>query len=319
MVIALGFLNACSQPDSSEELFRQYQQALATLNQTQATTPPKTRFAAMPRSSDMRQEIDRISMGLLDSMQLDKCRAGELIAQRNSALGKMQSPSARLRYELDSLTALAECRQSSVADDKRINDLLADAIEHKQETLPHYIDRALATGDELRHALRPATRMLPRQQDNHTAAIAALGYVTETLSTALSKATAATNIERYNSQFQTLAQSEFFPQYWRTQIRVEAWMQILNQAIAAFNQSPDCNADWQEARQIFKDELQPLLAKWQNYRAQITPQVESLHALSKQPEWQVYLNQLIELGEQSSEQAREHSDAWQNIKARCAS
>lgn len=272
----------------------------------------------MPRSSDLRQEIDRISIGLLDSMQLDKCRAGELVAQRNSALGKMQSPSARLRYELDSLTALAECRQSSVAEDERIDNLLAEAIEHKQKTLPHYIDRALATGDEIRHALRPAVQMLPRQQDNHAAAITALGDVTQTLSTALSAPAVAINIERYNRQFQTLAQSDFFPQYWRTQIRTKAWMQRLNQTIADFNQSADCNADWQHARQTFNDELRPLLAKWQEYRTQITPQLESLHRLSKQPEWQAYLDELIALGEQSAEHVQAHSDAWQTITENCS-
>lgn len=319
LLILLSLTNACSQPADSEALFRHYQQELATLKGTQSTPPAKADFIAMPRSSDLRQEIDRVSIGLLDSMQLDKCRAGGLIAQRNSALGKMQSPSARLRYELDSLMALAECKKSQVADDARIDELLTAAIEHKQKTLPHYIDRALATGDEVRHALRPATRMLPQQNDGHVAAITALTYITETLNQAINAPNAWFSLERYNRHFRTLAQSQFLPRYWRTQLRTQGWMHTLNRTLTAFSQSPVCAANWQKTRSIFSDGLQPMIARWQGYQKQITPLLKDLHNLSRQPEWKAYIAELITTGDEIPTQIQRHIRLWDSIASTCSS
>lgn len=319
LVIVLGVASACSQSDESEALLSRYQQDLAGLYDADVTPPAQTSFLPMPRSTDLREEIDRISIGLLDSMQLDKCRAGGLIAQRNSALGKMQTPSARLRYELDSLMALAECRDTPIAEDKRIDDMLVSAIEHKQDTLPHYIDRALATGDDVRHALRPATQMLPLRQNRDASSIAALEYIAHTLDKALNTNFSKISLKPYNRHFQTLAQENFLPRYWRSQIRTQKWLQALNDELSMVNQSPVCTSNWQQAHATYSDELRPLLMRWQDYRAQITPPLTVLRRLSKQPEWRTYLHELSRAGKQIHEQIQQHDDMWRDIATACDS
>ncbi|MGX5914036.1 DUF3080 family protein [Aliidiomarina sp. Khilg15.8] len=314
---ALSLAAACSQPDESEQILSQYQQTLANLNAHQSAPPARQAMMNMPRSTDLRTEIERISIGLLDSMQLDKCRAGGLVADRNSALGKMKSPSAQLRYELDSLMALAECRKSPVTDDERLDDLLAEAIEHKQRTLPHYIDRALATGAEMRHALRPATSLLPRGEDGHAPAIAALTYLTQLLQTAVSQPSASMDLDAYNRHFQTLAQSDFLPQHWRSQMRLQAWFNAFNAELAAFTDHLDCDANWQAGAAEFRQSILPLARSWEDYQHQITPLVRQLRTFSAHPEWQRYLASLIALGGDIPAQIQQHKLHWSQIEKSC--
>ena len=50
--------------------------------------------------------------------------AGQLIAERNSSLGRVQPPNARLRHELAMLTALPECLQDAhIADSSIASEL----------------------------------------------------------------------------------------------------------------------------------------------------------------------------------------------------
>lgn len=317
LITLLSGLVACSQPGDSELMLRQYQNDLASLNQRNATPPPRANMPPMPRSTDMRTEIARVSIGLLDSMQLDKCRVGALVAQRNSALGKMQSPSARLRYELDSLLALTECRQSGAIEDERISALLTDAVEQKRALLPDYADRALATGDEMRHALRPDARMLPPAGNVDEAALAALDYVASVLQQAFEDPPQAYNLDGYNRAFQTLAQSNFLPRLWRTQYRASTWLQSLNNELGDFAQAPDCDLNWQSAHQHFKTQIEPLLLRWNQFHQLAVSDLERLHRLSKQVEWKNYLNTLIQPVSNIGEKIAQHNASWDAIAAVC--
>jgi hypothetical protein len=316
-LVTLSLTLACSQPDESEQTLSRYHQTLANLNAHQSAPPARQTMMPMPRSTDLRMEIERISIGLLDSMQLDKCRAGGLVANRNSALGKMRSPSAQLRYELDSLMALAECRRSPVAEDERMDELLAEAIQHKQRTLPHYIDRALATGDEVRHALRPASSLLPPGEDNFEPAIAALDYLTQLLNTALSQPRAAMDLEDFNHHFQTLAQSDFLPRHWRSQQRLQTWLSAFNEELDAFSTQPDCDSNWQLASKEFRQTILPLAERWNGYRKQIAPLVAELSAFSEQPEWQRYLSSLNAMGSEIPKQIQKHKLNWSQVEGDC--
>nr|WP_256384204.1 DUF3080 family protein [Photobacterium toruni] len=53
-----------------------------------------------PRTHALKQPIADITIGLLNAYELRQCGLFQLIAERNSVLGKVQDKTRRLRYEL---------------------------------------------------------------------------------------------------------------------------------------------------------------------------------------------------------------------------
>lgn len=290
------------------------------------TTP----LPIMPRSGELRIEIDRLSINLLDSFRLDRCRLGQVVAERNSALGKIQSTSARLRYEIDSISAIEECLASGEVTDARLENMLQDALTHKRESLPLYIDQVLTRSDEFRHSLRASSNTHSvTETAGFEETLAALVYLDTLFETALNGDTASIELNSYNRHLQTLAQSDFLPRHWRTMQRNAAWLDSLNDMLIDGGDKIGCRPPSIPQRaeylynvmiSLFAGEIQPMLARWTTYHNEIAPILASLQQKSLQPEWRAYIDELIAEGSHADQVAQytlRHAHLWQDILAQC--
>ena len=330
-LVGIVTLSSCTDRSGLEDTWQRYQSRLSNLLDETAEAPQLTPMPIMPRSGDMRLEIERFSINLLDSFRLDKCRLGQVIAQRNSALGNVQSVTARLRYELDSLIAIEECLATEVAADSRIADMLEAAQSHKRDTLPLYIDQVLTRSEEFRHSLRAAN-------DTHSVdeaagfeeTLAALTYLDSTLSTALiTERLSDIDLEPYNGHMQTLAQSNFLPRHWRTMQQNAAWLDGLNDMLVGGGDKIGCRPPSIPQRaeylynvmlSIFAGEIQPALARWASYHNELAPVLASLRDKSVQGEWHAYIDELIAEGSHADQVAQytlRHAKLWQDVLAQC--
>lgn len=323
-------LSACSDSSGLEPNWQTYQSRLTHLLDEQSQAPIPTPMPIMPRSGDLRLEIDRISINLLDSVRLDRCRLGQIVAQRNSALGNVQSTSARLRYEIDSMIAIEECLQSDVANDARIANLLQEAFIHKQQTLPLYIDQVLTRSEEFRHSMRAANATHPIEETSgFEETLAALHYLDDLFNSALAGELDTINLEPYNRHFQILAQSDFLPRHWRTMQQNAAWLDTLNDLMTNAGDKVGCRPPSIPQRaeylhnvmmNIFAGEIQPVLARWSMYHSELAPVLESLRDKSVQGQWQAYVDELIAEGSHAERVARltvQHAQLWQAALAQC--
>lgn len=295
-VLVLLMLSACSPPSLPEQTFASYQAQLSQELEQQPVQIKLQPMPVMPRSSTLRNPIEEKSISLFDSMRLDRCRAGALIAERNSALGRLRSPSARLYYEIDLMQALHECRQSAVADNERMDTALAEAITHKKEVLPQWIARVLTNSDELRHALRAHSSPLAQQQaPDAKNVLAALAYLTETFEQLNAEPSAIIDLEPYKTHFRTLHQSDYLPRFWRTQQHAAAWMQALNQQLEQAIQDSTCRdqVGLEGLFEHYQQNIQPLLIEWWTTHNKLKGHLVRLRELSPQESWQDYLNELI--------------------------
>ncbi|RUO31665.1 hypothetical protein CWE12_01320 [Aliidiomarina sedimenti] len=336
VIASLLMLVACSGGSDSERLWQRYHQALSDSLSEQPVPVQPTPLPVMPRSDALRLEIERFSVGLLDTLRLDHCRLSQLIAQRNSALGIAQSPQARLRYELDSLKAIDEClqnAQSAVDNDPRIHSMLTDARAHKVQTLPLYIDQLLTRGDSFRQALRAhSAGHASDDSSDLEAALAALQYLQQLFTQAVAGHFGQLDLEPYNQHLRTLAQSDALPRQWRTMHQTEAWLRAINQQLAGAAEQLECtstSASGSPAQSqrlqtlmqtVYLAQVEPRLTRWNADQQLITSQLNKLSAFSVQPEWQQYINQLIG-SDSHAEQVRaltvEHSRLWQQLRAQC--
>ncbi|MCC5879058.1 MAG: DUF3080 family protein [Idiomarina sp.] len=292
--------SACSDSNQLDTTWENYQHSLSEATGEPVHTVDSAAMPIMPRSADLRIEIDRLSIGLLDSLRLERCRLGQVVAQRNSALGHAQSPSARLRYELDSMLAIEECLQIDSITDDRINALLSEALEQKQLTLPLYIDQVLTRSEEFRRSMRAANRTHPLTPANDfNEPYAALAYFAGTFEAALEGRWHAVDLAPYNSHMQVLMQNDFLPRHWRTMQRSAAWLDAVNDMLDSAVIRGDCQLPpgaEQNLGSEFADNLQPMLARWTGHQQALTPVLRQLQDMSVQGQWRAYVDELIAEG-----------------------
>ncbi|NVK57266.1 MAG: DUF3080 family protein [Alteromonadaceae bacterium] len=110
-VILVG-VSACSSPNILNDI-SEYQQRLSRVLDTDLssqTRPVNTaNHAVYPERDTLLQPPSGIDINLTRFHQLQQCELGNLVAEHNTALGKIQHFSQRLRYEQQFLAALTDC------------------------------------------------------------------------------------------------------------------------------------------------------------------------------------------------------------------
>ncbi|MGB5326352.1 MAG: DUF3080 family protein [Pseudomonadales bacterium] len=149
----LLLLVAC-QPNMLESGWRDYLSRIATALHTDLPVVEAPAAVAMPRVRELQlanNTTQRSSIGILEFLALDDCKLKQVIAARNSPLGKLAPGSQQLVYELRFLQHAPAC--IDVLQREARNELaaaLAIEFEQKQAKLPVYLWRATLGGPEFR-------------------------------------------------------------------------------------------------------------------------------------------------------------------------
>ncbi|MBO6656653.1 MAG: DUF3080 family protein [Pseudomonadales bacterium] len=104
----------------------------------------------LPRLRELRQPITESSIDLLDFLSLGGCELQGVIAERNSSLGRLATPTTRLVHELEFLAVAEACAESLSVEDPDLAELLREVIETKERELPMVIFNATLGGEEFR-------------------------------------------------------------------------------------------------------------------------------------------------------------------------
>ncbi|WP_194755523.1 DUF3080 family protein [Aliidiomarina indica] len=324
-----AWLSGCSRAIDHD--FKDYQQRLGRLLDEPVTTVELPANPRMPRVHEVQQPIPEISISLLDSMRLDRCRVGQLIAARNSSLGRVQSTQARVLYEIQMITALQECLQTSAADDARLAELLTTALEHKVDTLPLWINRFLTNEDVIRERFRVSRSPLTLEaSEEGSASIAALTYFADVF-TALHDDPLHYTVDEsaWNDHIRTLGQRHFLSDFWRTQQVTLGYLKSLNlmlsdagDKIGCRNRSVPQQAEFLQnvMINIWVSSLQPKLARLQGYETQVYGQLVRLQEFVLDEAWNNYLDQLM--NEESHgvgirQHSRRHAELYQAFLQQC--
>lgn len=174
-------LASCDRQGASDALLVDYQRRLA---EALATAPPSPaspdNIPAFPAPDERLFEIPETREGFLAVHALRRCHITTLVAQRNSALGRVAPPSQRWHYELELWRRLAACRDSEVAEalDESDRARLERLAAIKGEQLARVSWNALLGSSEwvgnFSRASRPLT---PGGVDDLAPYLAALDYL----------------------------------------------------------------------------------------------------------------------------------------------
>lgn len=148
--IAIGaciVLLGCERSSNIEDKFDSYLERLANVQDKDkiAVTIATPEY---PRKRDLFQQPSRQTVGLVDALQLSKCHLMELVAQRNTVLGKVQDQFRSLEYEVALLSGLKSCLATNKLN-AELNQDLQRIFTIKWQELPVHITNTLYSSDAL--------------------------------------------------------------------------------------------------------------------------------------------------------------------------
>tara|TARA_E500000331_G_C17264505_1_gene716609 strand:+ start:2338 stop:3417 length:1080 start_codon:yes stop_codon:yes gene_type:complete len=150
LVIALIVVAACERIENSLQIqVRDYNERLMRVLDESVEQPAmSSAMPRLPRVRDLTMTLETGSVNPIEYLQLGDCELQNLIAKRNSSLGKLALPSQRLVYELKFLRLSGDCQAQ--LKDQELRAYLQQVTEKKRELLPSLIWQATLGSKEFR-------------------------------------------------------------------------------------------------------------------------------------------------------------------------
>ena len=95
IVAIVVLLSGCGPPQAEDVLY-DYSERVHNALELDAPSDYQHSLPTYPRRRDLRLEQSDLRIGLLDLVSLDRCGLEKLVAERNSALGKVMPASQQL-------------------------------------------------------------------------------------------------------------------------------------------------------------------------------------------------------------------------------
>ncbi len=144
--------------EGTDRLPEEYTQRLARSLEVDRQEIEDGKPPEMPRLRELRQPLTEATIDLLDFLALGGCELQGVIAERNSSLGRLATPTSQLVHELQFLASAGDCLASLEADDIELKETLQEAVSIKKQELPIVIFNATLGGEEFRAFWRPRGR-----------------------------------------------------------------------------------------------------------------------------------------------------------------
>ncbi|WP_159065011.1 DUF3080 family protein [Thaumasiovibrio subtropicus] len=141
--------------ERADDVFDTYLNRLSNVIDVDVPTVKPVPPVSLPMKRELKLDIAPITIGLLDAYELRQCGAFQLIAERNSVLGKVQNEITQLQYEIRLLNALAQCLPSVSIE---LRQQLAPIYTQKQAQISQHHWNAVSLDEEWQNFLRPTLK-----------------------------------------------------------------------------------------------------------------------------------------------------------------
>ncbi len=143
LILFVIFLFSCSNHSVSDSVFMPYLSELG-INVNETTTNKLEKY---PRKRDLLLRPEQERLSFVDMFKLP-CGLGDLVADRNSALGKVMPESRIYIYEMNFISQTKKCLQGNSINNDKIKDQLEQILKSKSNNLKSYYWNATFAGPE---------------------------------------------------------------------------------------------------------------------------------------------------------------------------
>ncbi len=332
-ITLLGFvlfcLTAC-QDNSTETTLHTYHQRLSNVLNVAISPLNDSTFIHLPESRDLQWPIEETRLSLINAYELRTCGLFQLIADRNSILGKLKDKTRQLKYEILLINGLKHCAEHPDIPEK-LQRQLKRIQQQKQQQLTLHLHNMLLTDTEWRKQFA----IHPKPFENHNMVGFTENHQAILLAAKISQALSnAQELPNQLAEKLTIHQAEIYPyryfgRLFYSMVRVTDALNQITQQLTEHQNGIYCGKqhNQQQAEYLtnvfyryFIDELQPYLIKLDRQYQTIQPDLSAVFfPLKKQPIFTAYYRFYIggDVHEAYRQAIYQHQQFWRGLFKRC--
>ena len=281
LLVTLMGLSSCSRYQRLPDIMQDYHGRLARVLQIPEYQSLSVVELTYPSIEQRTLSIAPITMNLRDFYAIDGCALAPLIAQRNTALGKLASPSQRLIYEAQLIDTLHSCVLLEGASAPSSQSELTQVLSEKQAQYPIVWANLMQNSLSLRSGLGFAQGYIAGGADDGLIetknALSYLLYIQQPQNTVS---------EDLENHLATIEQIRLPARLYRTTSFLARQLSELNQHLSLFNTHFTCETSRQRDQivivnnvmnQFFIQQIQPIASSVNRSHQQIQPLIVSIY------------------------------------------
>ena len=274
--------SGCSDP--AQSLMHDYTSRLSRTLALEIQDPAPLDLQPLPSITATRADITERSITLVELVATRACGLDVLLGERNSSLGKVMTPSQRLKYELAFLKQVQPClTDPDIAPD--LQQKLAAIAADKAAQIDKHWQNFLQQDETLRQQLHPYRNL---SEPNSVAGVAETMQALHSL-LALQKSIVQQNWQQASSinpeqALEALYKANTLSQLQQSIRFSQNWLQSLNQQLEQLDLKAQClvGKSSDKAEILNTILLQYFIGKVQLYLAQVDGTYQQLYPLLQQ-------------------------------------
>ncbi len=314
------FLSGCQPHSPLKDDLQEYRERLANVLDVDAAVAPEIPGLDYPSVRTLKADIPDLTINLSEFYALQDCPVATLIAERNTALGRVQLPSTRYIYEVKLLQGLNDCLQR--ANTAQMQEQLRIWIEHKRMLLPLTWVNLLQLSTEVKHAFSFNQGYLHGDaSDNASASFSALEYLISLQQNPIAEPTVL------ETHLQQLKHAILPARIWRSQRLLTSELEATTNWLNANEQKTQCfsPADEQKVAYLnnvftlyFIEKIQPIAGKLNQYQYRLIPLLKKIQSTPHiDPELQALLASYEADFVRYKSAMSDHVSLWQRVLTSC--
>ncbi|MEZ9646918.1 DUF3080 domain-containing protein [Vibrio sp. 10N.261.52.C2] len=272
-------------------------------------------FESLPRKRELLLDVPSLSIGLIDSYQLRQCGLFNLIAERNSVLGKVADEFRNYDYQVALLEGVGKCLSSNELDPE-IVELLREIEQQKLAQFPLHQWNLIYASDAMQSQMRGSQWLRADIGDQVRQTSDALEHINQALNTSLVSGK-TTEVQ------EVLEKSSTLGDLYYSLARASVELDTITKQLTTFDDKIICGKQrdttkFRYLNNVFEQQyigkVQPYMAQLDGYYQHIAPQLGMFDA---QPELHSYYFPIQDAHQAFRSSTRRHVDYWQQLFKRC--
>ncbi|MFA0552114.1 DUF3080 domain-containing protein [Vibrio lentus] len=300
--------------DSPQNYFDDYQTKIANVQDADEIRED-WELESFPRKRELFIEVPSLSIGLIDSYQLRQCGLFNLIAERNSVLGKVADEFRNYDYQVALLEGVGQCLSNNELESE-IVELLREIEQQKLAQFPLHQWNLIYASEAMQSQMRGSQWLRADIGDQVRQTSDALEHINQALNIPLVSGKTTEVQER-------LEKSSTLGDLYYSLSRASAELDTITQQLTTFDANIICGKQRDTTKfrylnnvfeQQYIDKVQPYMAQLDGYYQQLAPQLVMFDA---QPELHSYYFPIKDAHQAFRSSTRRHVDYWQQLFKRC--
>ncbi|MFQ3249632.1 MAG: hypothetical protein ACI9O6_001440 [Glaciecola sp.] len=324
LILSLLALQSCQRNQALPNALEKYHERIYSVLELEPKQIAIKSTLTFPDKNSLLITIPDLNINMREFYAIEGCGIKQLVAERNTALGKTQLPSMRLKYEWQLIQRLQSCiENTSTSSNEKLRAKMQDWLEQKSKHYPLNWSNMITQSKEFHIALSKSSGFIDgNEDDNFTQSLFDLRNLIGM------KEQPELNLAEMETSLQSVQSHRLYARLWRSQSLVQKYLEQMTVDISNWQSGFTCNTrkDKEKLKIIrnvfalyFAQEVQAIGSQINHYHYLLKPEFEKL---SNDPHLPSQIKAVIARYNQAEfteyqKAVIEHVKMWQVIFKKC--